>query len=454
MLVFKSVIGCCTFFLNEKSGQRSQERIQKLMKKFIVSVGLVAAGAASVQMAHADGGGVDSKVWAVSASLRGFYDDNYATTSKKVGSYGFEVTPDLSVSAPLGQTEIGLRYIYGLYYYQKREQLNEKAYDQTHQVDLWLDHAFNERWHGKLSDTLAVGQEPALINAGTPYRVNGNNIADTATASLDTDWTRELSTSLTYTLGFYDFDQSGTTNILTQPASLAGELNRIYNSIDLALKWHLDTQTTLFVGYTFDQVNYTGDEQIAQGAVPGGIFYSKSRDNRSHVVYVGAEHDFLANLSVSARGGVQYNDTYNDPLTKASYTPYAAVSATYTYLPGSYVQLGFTHQLNATDITAPGVNGDITQNQETSTLYGSINHHITADLLASVVGQWQNSSFTGGAFNNSTENDYGVGVSLTYNISRHFSCDAGYNYDKLQDSSIAGRGYERNRVYVGVSAAY
>lgn len=424
------------------------------MKKFIVSVGLVAAGAASVQMAHADGGGVDSKVWAVSASLRGFYDDNYATTPKKVGSYGFEVTPDLSVSAPLGQTEIGLRYIYGLYYYQKREQLNEKAYDQTHQVDLWLDHAFNERWHGKISDTLAVGQEPALINGGTPYRVNGNNIADTATASLDTDWTRELSTSAIYTLGFYDFDQSGVTNIAVQPASLAGELNRIENSIELDLKWHLDTQTTLFVGYTFEQVNYTGDEPIAVNP-HGGDYYSKSRDNRSHFVYVGAEHDLLANLSVDARAGVQYNDTYNDPYSSSTYTPYASISATYTYLPGSYVQLGFTHQLNATDVTTVNAgNGSLTQNQETSTLYGSINHHITADLLGSIVAQWQNSSFSGGAFNNDTENNYSAGVSLTYNITRHFSCDAGYNYDKLQDNNIANRGFERNRVYVGVTAAY
>jgi hypothetical protein len=436
------------------------------MKKFIVSVGLVAAGAASVQMVRADGttegGGVDSKVWAVSASLRGFYDDNYATTSKKVGSYGFEVTPDLSVSAPLGQTEIGLRYIYGLYYYQKREELNEKAYDQTHQVDLWLDHAFNERWHGKIADTLAVGQEPALINAGTPYRVNGNNIANTATASLDTDWTRELSTSAIYTLGFYDFSQDGVTNANTSGVipSLAGELNRIENSIELDLKWHLDTQTTLFVGYTFEQVNYTKDQQIGYsvplGLKTGNPFYtSKDRDNRSHYVYVGAEHDFLANLSVSARAGFQYNDTYNDPLSSSQVTPYANLSATYTYLPGSYVQLGFTHALNATDVSAVNaVNGTITQNQETSTVYGSINHHITADLLASIVGQWQNSSFSGGAFNNDTENDYGAGVSLTYNISRHFSCDAGYNYDKLQDSNIANRGYERNRVYVGVSAAY
>lgn len=432
------------------------------MKKFIVSMGLVAAGAASVQMVHADGGGVDSKVWSVSASLRGFYDDNYATAPNKKGSYGFEVSPDLSFSAPLGQSEIGLRYIYGLYYYQERDSLGQNAFDQTHQVDLWLDHAFNERWHGKVADTLAVGQEPALLSAGTPYRVNGNNIANTGTVTLNTDWTRELSTVAIYNVGFYDFDQSGGS---ASAPSLAGELNRIDNSIELDLQWHMDTKTTFLLGYTFDQVNYTADEQIGSSAIlfakTGNPYYmSDSRDNRSHFVYVGAEHNLLENLELKGKVGLQYNDTYNDPLSSPSYSPYANFSASYTYLPGSYAEIGVTHALNATDVV--GVNttsgsaklGTITQNQETTTVYGSVNHHITADLLGTVTGQWQNSSFNGGAFNNDTEDFYSVGVSLTYNINRHFSCDAGYSYDDLQDSSISGRGFTRNRVYIGVTASY
>lgn len=436
------------------------------MKKLIISVGLVAAGAASVQMVQADdSGGVDSKVWAVSASLRGFYDDNYNTAPTKVGSYGFEVSPDLSLSIPMGQTDFGIRYIYGLYYYQKRDQLGENAFDQTHQVDLWLDHAFNERWHGKLADTLAIGQEPALLNAGIPYRVEGDNIANTATATLDTDWTREFSTELIYSDSFYDFQQDTYSGAgLSFLPSLAGQLNRVDNSIELDFQWHMSTQTTLFVGYTFDQVNYTADQPIAFDTAlnppVGAYLNSDSLDNRSHFVYVGAQHQLLANLNVAARGGLQYNDSYNAPFSSPSYSPYANLELTYTYLPGSYAQLGFTHTLNATDVTA--VNnvsgtahyGTITENQETSTLYGSINHHITGDLLGSVVGQWQHSEFSEGEYNNDTEDFYSVGVSLTYNITRHFSCDAGYNYDDLVDSSIANRGFDRNRVYIGVSAAY
>jgi len=161
------------------------------MKKLFVSMGLVAASAASVQLTQADG--VDSKVWSASASLRGFYDDNYNTSAKKVGSGGFEFSPQVSASVPLRQTDVGLRYVYGLYYYQDRDRRGENAFDQSHQVDLWVDHAFSETWHGKVEDSLTVGQEPALNDSGgTHLRVNGNNIANTGSLDLKTDWTREF----------------------------------------------------------------------------------------------------------------------------------------------------------------------------------------------------------------------------------------------------------------------
>ena len=61
-----------------------------------------------------------TKIWSASASLRGFYDDNYTTSPNgdKQGSAGFEVSPSVQFNVPLQQTEIGLKYTYGLYYYQ------------------------------------------------------------------------------------------------------------------------------------------------------------------------------------------------------------------------------------------------------------------------------------------------------------------------------------------------
>ena len=170
------------------------------MKNFFVTVGLIAAGTASLQAAYApessSSSSTSSDMWSVSGTLRGFYDDNYETASSgaKVGSFGFEFSPRVSLNVPLQQTELGIRYIYGLYYYQRREDLGENPIDQSHQFDLWVDHAFNECWQANVQDSFVIGQEPELIDPNTSLlrRVDGNNVRNTGTFTLHTDWTRHF----------------------------------------------------------------------------------------------------------------------------------------------------------------------------------------------------------------------------------------------------------------------
>jgi hypothetical protein len=48
-----------------------------------------------------------SKPWSVSAALRGFYDDNYATAPSgplRKGSWGMDFSPSLSLNFPFEQT--------------------------------------------------------------------------------------------------------------------------------------------------------------------------------------------------------------------------------------------------------------------------------------------------------------------------------------------------------------
>lgn len=419
------------------------------MNKLFVSIGLVAAGTAGLHAAYTPEpvGNGDARSWSLSATLRGFYDDNINTASpgpNKKSSFGFEASPTLEVAIPLQQTELGLRYVYGLYYYQERQDAGQNAIDQSHQLDLWVDHAFTERWHFKGQDSFRVGQEPQLIDPTTsvPTRTSGNNFANTATMTVDTDWTRLFSTEVGYQNNFYDYQNSGGT---AANPSLAGILNRDENALWLDLQWHVLQQTMAFAGYRFNQINYTGNEPIAPG------YTSSSRDNRSHYFYVGAQQNFSANLTASGRVGLQYTDDYNDSSSQTA--PYVDISATYTYLPGSYMQIGFTQEQNATDVVAPDASGKITQSQESSTGYASINHKLNERLVASLIGRVQYSTFNDGLYNNQADTLYSMGFNLAYNISDHFSADAGYNFDYL-DSGIAGREYHRNRIYLGVTASY
>ena len=429
------------------------------MKKLFVSLGLAAAGTASIHAAYAPDSSDNSKMWSLSGTLRGFYDDNYTTTPQRHGSTGFEASPSFSLNVPLQQTEIGLRYTYGLYYYQTRENHSQNPIDQTHQFDLWLDHAFTPRWETRLEDTFTVSQDPALTAAGTAVaqRVSGNNIANTLNALLHTDWTREIGTALTYQNSFYYYENSGGNAV---NPSYAGLLNRIEQTVGLELQWMVLPTTTALIGYKFEQVNFNANEPVAQNtttppysAANPYIYSSSSRDNRSQYGYVGVKHDFLDNLKGTANVGVQYTDYYNDPNASSSLGPYADASLIYTYSSGSYAQLGVTQMRNATDTVQVDSNGNITLDQESTVVYGSINHPLTPKLMGSLVGHYQYSIYHDGQFNNQSGDFYNLGLNLTYAFNRHFSTDIGYNYD-WYTTAVPGQGYTRNRVYLGVTATY
>jgi Putative beta-barrel porin 2 len=426
------------------------------MKKLFVFVGLATAGSATLPVYAQDLGPMQTtKIWSASASLRGFYDDNYTTSPNgdKQGSAGFEVSPSVQFNVPLQQTEIGLKYTYGLYYYQARADGNDPI-DQSHQAELWLDHAFTERVQGTVKDTFIAGFEPTL-NSGpaTTFRVDGNYLANNANISLTTDWTREFSTVLNYNNGVYYYQNDGTT-LATLPSegpSLAGQLDRIEQSVGMDFQWAVDPETVALIGYQFQWTLYTAGEPIAFG--PTAPYYSDDRNNQSHFLYLGFQHSFLPNLNVSAKVGAQDTIYVNNAITPNQLSPYVSATASYTYAPGSYVQLGFQHIQIASDNTTPGSDGTIAQNSQSSYFSASVNHQITAKLTGSVVAGLQSTRYYQGLYNNNTDWYYSLGANLTYSFNQHFSTEVGYNFDDVE-SNIPSYGYSRNRVYLGVTATY
>src|SRR5438552_10808863 len=163
------------------------EEERKTMKKILASVGLVALGASGVQAASPSPFNTDSaKPWSISATLRGFYDDNYQTVSSDVtlppgqhrDSFGFEVSPSARFEWQLEQTQIAAGYTYGLKYYDHRLNDKQEHYDQTHTFTASLDHSFNERYSINVSDSFVIGQEPDTLRAGNTFstfqRIPGN----------------------------------------------------------------------------------------------------------------------------------------------------------------------------------------------------------------------------------------------------------------------------------------
>ena len=90
-----------------------------------------------------------------------------------------------------------------------------------------------------------------------------------------------------------------------------------------------------------------------------------------------------------------------------------------------------------------------------SVAYLWFRHRLAQSLYLAGQGTFQYSVYDGGGPSYDGESDiFLVGnISLEYWFSKHFSAHIGYNIDYL-DSDIPNRDYDRNRVYIGLSATY
>ncbi len=432
------------------------------MNKIVASFGIAALGASALQNVSAQETGAPNKFWNVTATLRGFYDDNIGTSPKgvtKVDAFGYEISPGVGVNYEADGTTIKAGYRYGLKYYDHTPPGNADKIDNTHTFDLQLDHAINERFRVGLGDSFVIGQEPDALRVGSfasNQRISGDNIRNYGTLTFDAQITRLFSVEVGYGNSYFDYSDKGARVDgfgLVRP-SRSGALDRIENRGNVDGRFQIAPSTVGLVGYEFEQVDYTGDEFVAGNmGDPASLLTSKQRDRRSHKGYVGIEHSFSPTLSVSARGGIQYNDYFNSPDGETDVSPYAKVSAKYVYAPESFLEVGFQESRSPYDLTG-GSSTNYVRDVEASLIYASLRHQIVPNLFGSLTGTFQNSTLNavGKEFDNKTEQFYTVGLNLEYRINPFLSTEIGYNYDKLQ--SDLGRDYDRNRVYIGLTASY
>jgi hypothetical protein len=450
------------------------------MKKIVASVGLVALGASGVQAASPSPFDSDApKPWSLSAKLRGFYDDNFQTlpdgqtpAGTHRETFGFEVTPSLTIRWPLEQTTISLGYIYGLKYYEHKPIGNTENYDQTHTFNASLDHAFNERYSVSLTDSFVIGQEPDVLRAGNSFatfqRISGDNIRNYASITFNAQLTRQFGLDIGYANSLYDYTDSayslnhattGPVTVTTVSASNSGLLDRLEHTFHLDGRWQIRPQTIGILGYQYGLVGYDADQLIG-GSVTNtpagqtGRFYkSNVRDNSSHYGYLGVDHTFRADWSGSLRAGARYNDYYNDPYSQNEPSPYVNASTKYTYMAGSYAELGATYDRSATDLFSDVPGQSLTTDAQTLSAWLNVHQRITPKLTGTLTFQFQNSTYNGGTYNSQTDRFYLLGLNFEYRFNPHLSAELGYSYDLL-DSEIPNRGFDRNRVYAGITASY
>ncbi|MGN6554990.1 MAG: outer membrane beta-barrel protein [Verrucomicrobiota bacterium] len=437
------------------------------MNKIVASLGVVVLGASSLPTASAqDFDAPPSKLWNATASLRGFYDDNPSTAPSgpnKNDTFGWEISPGVGLNWENEATKVRLGYRYAAKYFSSKPENYAEKYTQDHTFDGALDHAISERFKVGVTDSFVIGQEPDALRVGptaTTQNIPGNNIRNYGTITFDAQITRLFSLQLGYGNSYFDYadDFSDSKNVDAADniiPSNSGSLDRIENRANIDARWLLAPETTGLVGAEFQQVNYTADEAIAGNITdPTTILMSDERDRRSYIGYLGADHRFSPNLSGSARVGVQFNDYFNSPNGNSSdVSPYVRLSGQYVYAPESMVSLGFSQSRSATDVTGQSRDSYV-RDTDVSLVYGSIRHRIVPRVYGSLTGSFQNMIYNGHntSLDGKASQYYALGLNLEYKFNPFLSFDAGYNYDRL-DSEVTAE-YDRNRVYIGVTASY
>lgn len=448
--------------------------VEMTMKKIFASVGIAAIGASTVYAQYAPGltSIETSKPWAVSATLRGFYDDNYLTlpgsytyatpagpqTVKKEASWGLEVAPSVAFNHSVEQTLVAASYVYDLRWYEKHS-----VQDQTHQFNLKLDHEFSERYKLNIGDSFVIAQEPTVLDQTvitSPLRVPGNNVRNTG----NIDFFAELTQLLDFHLGYVNtvtaYQQTEGDVFGDDLGGVAGpfpsrsaDLDRMDQLIVGDLRWKLLPETTAVTGYQFEHLDYTSPEYIIFPAPGFAGFRANIRNEDDHFGFVGVDQTIAQDLTATIRVGAEYVDYDNAHQDEVS--PYADANLTYTFTPVSYIQAGVKHVHNSTDVVGGfGAGATPVLDEESTAAYLSLSHSM-GPLTISALGQAQFSEFQGGGagFNHQGENFYIAGVNLAYKINPFLVAEAGYNYNRLV-SDLADRSYVRNQGYIGLRATY
>ena len=400
------------------------------MNRKIVTLGVAAFGVVGLQAADA------GKVWEVTGSLRGFYDDNYTTAPEAAAeeSWGIEVSPGINLTIGEGtDLEFSAGYAFGMRYYEDRETDNE---DYGHELGISLSKAFSNTSVFQLSDSFVIAQEPEILNGGAMHRLEGDNLRNTLSASYRQVLSGNILGELGYGNSIFDYEE----------AYHSALLDRSHNQVNLDVIYDME-QTEYFVGYKFASTDFDGGDLGA-----GTNFKSDARDNDSHYGYVGVRHQLNKEFVASAQAGAQYVDYYNFDLMPGlipedETSPYVNAAMEWGYAEGSKLVAGVSLARGATDLQAA--------DQETSAVYAQFLHKITAKVHGTLTARYQDSEISGGGVrvDGKTESLMLLGASLTYAIADNIWTELAYNYDEL-DSDIPRRSFERNYLSIGIGTSY
>jgi hypothetical protein len=192
--------------------------------------------------------------WSVSATVRGFYDDNVATSvdGLEEDSFGIEVRPSAHLNLPMEQTFISLGYTYAFRWYEDRDPHDT---DQSHEFSGKLRHQFSPRHDLAVDDTFVLTSEPSIVDRGNivtaPTRLRTESDVMHNRGAIEYNWwlTQQFGLSFGYVNNWYDYEQENLPGGPLAFGSRSALLDRMENLLRLDARYSVNPNLVDLIGY-------------------------------------------------------------------------------------------------------------------------------------------------------------------------------------------------------------
>jgi Putative beta-barrel porin 2 len=351
----------------------------------------------------------------LSISADAGYDDNVFTThSDRIGSGYNDFSLDVGSHVGNQRSRLDADLALGFEYYWD---VPGRSLEPNITLNLDSSHRFTPRLVLTLTSSLAYQAQPNFGIAGLATQNVGNYFFSSSQISLGYDLTRRLSTVTKYNLSTYFYENG----------IQGAQQNRLEHLVGQELRYMLFPTITLVDEYRFGYISYE----------------TANTDSYSHFILGGADATLSPRLSMTLRAGAELRHNLQPGGTAVTY-PYVESTLTYEYKPSSFLQWYNRFGLEQTGIGT----GQYTQAYRTGL---SVSHTFGRRMKANV-GIYYSYLQYQQPFS-PPENDLDGNATVSYQIHRSLSVQAGYTFTEVF-SEIAARSYYRNRVFLGGSLAF
>lgn len=361
------------------------------------------------------------KALTFSLEAGGYYDSNiFGSNTAPIESYVAEVTGRLTGNYSLTDQTF-LSAFYELEYLYLENRPGDKNLF-NNRLGASIDHTISPTMFISISDEFSLIQNPdSAVIASAPLQSDQSYLGNVFDFSFTAQVMEKLAVINKYRNYYINYDDS----------NLAQQLDRMEHLYGLELDYQYLPEWTIVGEYRFKYNDYRNN--------------APPKNSTSNFLLAGFDYQFLEELTILARVGV---DLRNRDSAPDETSPYGELTAVYQLGERSFVSGAFTYGIFETS--------DTTQFLDSEDAIFLVNSEVfVTDFIAvsgSVLFQYsQLQGRAGNGFGDADERTVRTGLGISYLPTPHWAIIANYDYDFV-DSDVPSRNQVRNRI--GLSARY